>query len=343
MTLVRLRRSVVSCALVLAACGGQTPAPADSIAASADSIVIDTTGGDSASRASDSATTPVVRPRVAGHRALSPVADSIAQRLVFVPATQTIFLVAERAKHMLVDIGRVDASVSKPAARLAAYKEAVAAGSPLPVGARLRLRGPWGGDDVEVSGFDVWNGRIVATIKGAPRVDSLARRIDPLTAVAMRTDSATPPVDAPCMRDSVDTLLDRRIAVLRDSVLQLLHQGDQPVYPRLLASIKEHSSRVVGCFPSARALLVVALVAGDYEWVRERALLVGADGKVRQLSVRDLRFRAHDLLGALDTDGDSVDEVAALAHTERAGGTVVLRMTDERRLERVIAGFSWER
>ncbi len=341
--LLRPRQFVVSCALVLAACGGQTPPAADSIAASADSIVIDTTAADSATGASDSATARVVRARLPGRRALSPVADSIAQRLVFVPATQTIFLVAGRAKHMLVDIGRVDVSVSRPASRLAAYKEAVVAGSPIAVGTRLRLRGPWGADDVEVSGFDVWNGRIVATIKGAPRVDSLARRIDPLTAVAVRADSASPPVDTPCVRDSVDTLLDRRIAVLRDSVLQLLHQGDQPIYPRLLASIKEHSSRVVGCFPSARALLVVSLVAGDYEWVRERALLVGTDGKVRQLSVRDLRFRAHDLLGALDADGDSVDEVAALAHTERAGGTVVLRIADDKRLERVIAGFSWER
>ena len=243
---------------------------------------------------------------------------------------------------MLVDIGRVDADVSKPPSRLAAYREAVAARSPLPVGTRLRLRGRWGADDVEVGGFDVWNGRIVATVKGALRIDSLAKKVDPLVAAAQRADTATPPFNRVCA-DSADTVFTQRLAVLRDSVLDVLRQGDKPVYPRLLASLKERSTQVVGCLPGARAILVVSLAGGDYEWVRERMLLVATDGKAKPLPVKDFRFRVHDLLGLVDTDEDGLDEVAARAYTERSGATVVLKLVDGKRLERVTQGFAWER
>jgi hypothetical protein len=274
---------------------------------------------------------------------LTPLADSIARRLVFVPTTQDVFLAAARGKRMLVDIGRVDFGVARPPSRLAAYKEVVGRRSPLAAGTRLRLRGEWGADDVEVSGFDVWNGRIVATLKGTPRVDSLARVRDTLIAVAQRSDSAREPVTTTCARDSVDTLFHRRIEAVRDSLLQLMRESEQPAVPRLRASIKEYVTTRHGCFPAARAILAAARVAGDYEWVRERVLFVAADGKATAFPVRDFRFRAHELQHALDADEDGADEVAARAYTPGGGGTVVLRVVDGKRLERMISGFAWER
>lgn len=282
-------------------------------------------------------------PPLPAPRRLSPTADSIAQRLVFVPANQSWFLGAARAKRLLVDIGRVDATVNQPPSRLAAYREAVAARSPLQPETRLRVSGPWGADDATVAGFDVWNGRIVATLKTEPRVDSLARTVDPLVAVIQRADSGRPPLDATCARSPVDSTIVRRAIVLRDSLLQVLKTGDQPTYPRLVASLKDRSSLVTGCFDSGRAIVVVALVAGDYEWVRERALLVAETGKATPLGIRDFRFRVHDLVAALDADEDGKDEVAARAYTERGGGTVVLRIVDAKRLERLTGGFSYER
>ena len=243
---------------------------------------------------------------------------------------------------MLVDIGRVDAEVSKPPSRLAAYREAVAARSPLPVGTRLRLRGGWGADDVEIAGFDVWNGRIVATLTGAPRVDSLAKKVDPLVAVAQRADSATPAFNRTCA-DSADAAFTTRLGAIRDSVLQVLRQGDKPVFPRLLASLKERSTSLVGCLQEARAVVMVSLAGGDNEWVRERVLLVAADGKAKPLVLKDFRFRVHELIGLVDADEDGFDEIAARAYTERSGSTVVLRLVDGKRLERVTQGFAWER
>ncbi|HKG93272.1 MAG TPA: hypothetical protein VKA84_15305 [Gemmatimonadaceae bacterium] len=131
-------------------------------------------------------------PRPIAHSGLSPLADSIATALVFAPRTETWFAAAARGKRMLVDIGRVDAEVRKDPARKQAYKEAVARLSRIRVGARLRLHGPWGAEDVTVAGFDTWNGRIVATLQLSPRVDSLARTVEPLPAAAqlLAPDSA---------------------------------------------------------------------------------------------------------------------------------------------------------
>jgi hypothetical protein len=70
-------------------------------------------------------------------------------------------------------------------------------------------------------------------------------------------------------------------------------------------------------------------------------VLIGEDGRVRELLVHDFRFRVHELLIAFDADGDGSDDVAARAWTEREGGTVVLRLAAGQ-LERLAAGFSWE-
>ena len=128
--------------------------------------------------------------------ALSPAADSAAEQLVFVPRTQTWFIVAARGKRMLVDLGRADLDLRAAAGHREAYLEAVSKLSPLPEGARLALRGPWGLEEARVSGFDGWNGRIVATLAVSPTLDSLAHHREPLLGTAFRlpdsvaTDSA---------------------------------------------------------------------------------------------------------------------------------------------------------
>ena len=134
--------------------------------------------------------------------ALSPAADSAAAQLVFVPRTQTWFIVAARGKRMLVDLGRADLDLRAAAGHREAYLEAVSKLSPLPEGARLALRGPWGLEEARVDGFDGWNGRIVATLAVSPTLDSLARHREPLIGTALRlpdsvaTDSAAATADS---------------------------------------------------------------------------------------------------------------------------------------------------
>ena len=117
---------------------------------------------------------------------LSPRAESLAARMVFVPRTQSWYITAARGRRLLVDVGRVDADLRGDSLRRGAYREAAERLSPLSVGALLRLRGPWGVEDVRVTGFDVWNGRIVATLQLSRGLDSLARRVQPLVGTALR-------------------------------------------------------------------------------------------------------------------------------------------------------------
>jgi hypothetical protein len=132
--------------------------------------------------------------------------------------------------------------------------------------------------------------------------------------------------------------------------------------PRLVNSLKEASTRIAGCFENAAGILLVTLYAGDYEWVRERAFAIDTLGAVRQLPIRDLRFKSHELLAAFDADEDGDDDLAVRGRVTRAGALVVLRLVDApaagccrrggnmappnvpaARLERAAAGFAWER
>ena len=222
-------------------------------------------------------------------KTLPPLADTIADRLVFPPVTQSWFLAAARGKRMLVDIGRVDVEVRRDPARLAAYKLAVEARTPFPTGTRFRLRGPWGADDATISGFDTWNGRIVATVQTTPRVDSLARTIEPLPATAQLVDSASDPVttDSACVRGPLSAALEARAQVVRDSLEQTLRLGEKPPYERLLKSLKSRTTMAPGCFPGGKAIIVATLWAGEYEWVREQVVLMDDAGKLTPLRLRD--------------------------------------------------------
>jgi hypothetical protein len=273
---------------------------------------------------------------------LSPLADSIAATLVFELKTQRTFIAASRAKRVLMDLGRVDAPLKTPA-RMRAFAEAVRVLSPVRIGDRFRLHGAWGQDDGVVQSYDQWNGRIVAVIATAPHVDSLARAKAPLVALAVRADSAMPPVVDSCNRDSVSVALTARLAVVRDSLLVVLQNDTVKMAPRLMKLLHAQKSQAVGCFGKSRAMLFVAQWAGDYEYYHQFAVLVDTAGKVTPLRVRDLRFKVHDVLGVLDADGDGVDDVALRGRARRIGGTVILRLDPvKKRLEYVAGGFAWE-
>ncbi|HXT48026.1 MAG TPA: hypothetical protein VN717_05260 [Gemmatimonadaceae bacterium] len=282
-------------------------------------------------------------PAVAKISKLSPLADSIAATLVFELKTQRTFLAASRAKRVLVDLGRVDAPLKTPA-RLKAYEEAVKVLSPVRIGDRFRLHGSWGQDDAVVQSYDQWNGRIVAVLEVPPNVDSLARAKAPLTALAVRADSAMPAVvDSTCRDDSVSVELAARLVVVRDSLLTVLQNDTVKMAPRLMKLLHAQKSQAIGCFAKWRAMLFVAQWAGDYEYNHQLAVLVDTAGKVTPMRVNDLRFKVHDVLGVLDVDGDSVDDVALRGRGPRIGGTVILRLNPEKkRLEYVAGGFAWE-
>ena len=298
------------------------------------------------------ATARRIRPAArARQRHLAPLADSIANKLVFPPVTQSWFLAAARGKRMLVDIGRVDVEVRRPPARLEAYKQAVEARTPFPVGTRFRLRGPWGEDDATIIGFDTWNGRIVGTLETSPRVDSLAKEIEPLPATAQLVDSVADPVTfepAACNRGPLPPSLEARAKFARDSLVQALVAAEKPPYERLLESQQSRSSHAAGCFPGGRAILIATVWAGEYEWVRQHVMLMDDAGKLSPLRVRDYRFRAHETIYAVDGDGDGVDDLATRGWGPNLGGTSVLRLTpptnpkDPPRLERMATGFGWE-
>jgi hypothetical protein len=311
-------------------------------------------------------------------RVLSPLADTISQYLVFAPTVQTWFLAAKRGKRLLVDIGRVDTDVRHDHHRALAFAEAVDALTPVPKGSRLRLFGQWGQDTVAVTGFGDWNGRIVATIKVSPHLDSLVRAAPAAYAAAERVDTTTRADSAvvrdttargdsvraadsthradstrhadsvqvvrdSCLADSVPAALLARTALVRDSIELWLRTQPPPPYDRLLMTEKAQSSQVTGCFGGGNRLaLVVDLRAGANEWVRERAVLIDTAGRVTTLRIDDYRFKGHDFLATLDPNGAGIDGIAAKGVTEASGATVILALGPHNRAARWVSGFAWE-
>jgi hypothetical protein len=176
-----------------------------------------------------------------------------------------------------------------------------------------------------------------------PHVDSLAKRKSPLVALAVRADSALPPVVDSCERDSISLELAARLQVVKDSLLTVLQSDTVRMVPRLMKLLHAQKTQAIGCFGKSRAMLFVAQWAGDYEYYHQIAVLVDTAGKITPLRVSDLRFKVHEALGALDEDGDGVDDIAVRGRAQRIGGTVILRLDPvKRRLDFVDGGFAWE-
>ena len=276
---------------------------------------------------------------------LPPLADSIANQMTFFATFQTTFLAASRAKHLLLDIGRVDAKL-KGKARLAAYHAAVQQLSPVKLGDRFVLNGPWGSSEATVTGFDQWHGRIVARLQVPPNVDSLAREKLTLVALAVRADSdsaSAPTVDSCAHRGPVDSTMLARAAAVRDSLMLILQADTAHMPPDVLKGRKLTSSQIYGCFGSAHVLLFANSAADVNRYTREFAVLIDTTGHVVPLRVADIRFKVHDAIRALDVDGDKVDDVSAIGRGELTGGTVILRLdVAKKRLTYVTSGFAWE-
>jgi hypothetical protein len=300
-------------------------------------------------------------------RSLSPLADSLANFLVFVPRDRAWFTVASRGKRMLVDIGRIDVSLARDSVTRAAFLEAVSRLSPLPLGSALRLRGPYDVvDEARIKGFDVWNGRIVARLEVSKVLDSLARSEDMLPATAIRIDTAaavtgtrTPadsshgaikpdsapaPTPAPaCVRDTLPTDLATRGITVRDSLAHFLVDSVKPPYERMIAQAKVASWWIPGCFGISRLLVIANRRTPDMEFAVERAVLVDSTGKVLPVRFSDLRFHAHDPLYVFDADGDGIDDLAARGYGDRSGGLTIMRLdVQSKRFLRLASGFAWE-
>ena len=285
--------------------------------------------------------------------------DTMLRFTVFAPATQTSYLAAVRAKRLLVDIGRVDLDMKEKPARLASLRKVAAQLSPVAPGARFRLHHAHGSEEATVTGYDVWNGRLVATLAVSPTLDSVARTTPALVAAAelLQSDStgvAPAPRDtaaapdtvaavAGCVRDSVPPALLVRADSVRDSLLVEL--AKKPIrIPRLAKMARSYSAKVPGCFGPARMLVAASIRAGAYEYTSERVVMLDSTGRATPLAVRDYRFRVHDDLRALDADGDGMDDVAALGSGRGVGGTTILRLDAKGKvLERVANGFGFDR
>jgi hypothetical protein len=281
-------------------------------------------------------------PAIGRGPALSPLADTIAQSLVFLPRNQTWFTAAARGKRMLLDLGRVDVEVRRDSARAQAYREAVTSLSPLAAGTRLRLYGRWGADDIEITGFDTWNGRIVATLRVPERVESIAKHVEPLPAAAHVVDAETPPTSPPCARDSVSLEHLRRLDALRDSLEDRLRAESVIPYERLVPTVAVRTTMAVGCYGKGRTIIVTSLRAGGHDFVREKFVLVSENGAITPMRLGPSRWRAHEAIFALDGDGDGVDDLAVKGSSDRAGGMVILKLVNGNRLEKLTGGFNWE-
>jgi hypothetical protein len=309
-----------------------------------------------------------------GERPLSPLADSIANSLVFVPRDRAWFSVASRGRHMLLDIGRADLSIKRDSLMRAAYVEAVSRLSPLALGTVLRLRAPYSIDErVKVTGFDLWNGRIVARLSVSHLLDSLAKAEDMLPATAMRfdttaataatpdstrgatataatvtngtptSDSAAKAAPAVCVRDTLPTILATRAIAVRDSLVRFLTDSAKPPYERQLGTARVLSWWVPGCFGIGHALVVANKRTPEMDFAVERIALVDSIGNVIPVRSVDLRFHAHDPLYVFDADGDGIDDLAARGHGDRSGGLTIMRLDlATRRFVRLVSGFAWE-
>ncbi|MCU0623792.1 MAG: hypothetical protein MUF53_07995 [Gemmatimonadaceae bacterium] len=283
----------------------------------------------------------------------SPMVDTLAPLLVFPPANQRWYTAASRNGRLLLDVGRTDAETKKRTDRIPVIAALAASRGTVRPGDTFLLRGTWGRELVRVTGFDVWNGRIVATVQASAAADSAAKAKAPAVASAWRLRSGeAEPVDsiapmAVCARDSLATALTPRIARVRDSLVTVVralvpritvYQQARRPKPALL-----RTTHAAGCGDTPWVVVIASLRGENTEWVAERAVLLGPDGAARGVKLDDLRFEGHEALRAFDADGDGRDDLATRAVAEASGGTSILRWDPRtKRFTRLTAGFQWE-
>ena len=184
--------------------------------------------GDSARRV-----TPKPRP-------LTDDEQRVADGLVFAPNMIERFVVASRNKRLFLDLGRVDLETKQDAKQLALVRRVASLVGPLSHASFVRVRGSWGMEVDSITGYDVWNGRIVAVLAPSARADSLLRKSAPLLGVATRRDDSchadtTAPDTAAaaavgCARDSVPPALPARVAFVRDSLVRWVTDSLRPPF-----------------------------------------------------------------------------------------------------------------
>jgi hypothetical protein len=134
-----------------------------------------------------------------------------------------------------------------------------------------------------------------------------------------------------------------RIAAVRDSLVRWMTDSLKSPFPQLAKATVVRGDATTGCFASWRAVVIATSRTPSLEWNEERALLIGADGKVLPARLRDLRLRAHESLMSFDADGDGIDELAARGLATRMGAQSVLKLDPAaRRFSRFASGFAWE-
>ncbi len=314
----------------------------------------DTMGVGEAQVALDSSTAVLAPPRSARAMRLSPLADSIARRMIFVATNTTALTAATRGGRWLVDVGRVDASLDTDQ-RMAAFREAAAARAPVRLGDTLHVYGSWGAARTTISGFSVWSGRITANVDLPAAAESLAVIADqrareprgsdvPFAAAAYRYPLARDTSQRrACAAAGIAPHFEERISSVLDSLRGVLLRDTASAAPQYRTAPRAIASRLTGCFGPARVMLMVALRSGGDLLTRERAVLINDDESVTPLAVNDYRFRAHVLLHVLDADGDGIDDVVARGYGRRVGSLVILRLDPSARtLTRVTGGFSYE-
>lgn len=283
----------------------------------------------------------------------TPLADSLAPLLVFPPSTQRWFVAASRTERLLLDVGRLDADTKKRPDRIPVAAALTAERGVVRLGDQLLLRGTWGREVATVEGFDVYNGRLVARLGVSAAADSAARAKAPAVASAwlLRRGDAVGPDSAPvmpeCPRDSLLRALKPRLDRVRDSLVTVtrgmvpritVYQQARRPKPAAL-----RTTRVAGCFDQPRVAVAVSLRGELNEWVAQRVVLVGADGRVQPVRLEDRRFTGHELLAVADADGDGRDDLITRAVGEASGGTTILRWDGAgKRFVRLAAGFQWE-
>ena len=284
----------------------------------------------------------VVPPRdsvllASGHRParLSRAADSLRRYLVFAPLVDRWFLAAAPNGQLVVDLGRVDLDLRRAPHLWPAFREAAAARSPIALGSSVLTRAPGRSFLATLDGFTEHQGRVVGILRFEERIDTLSPHF---VASVERSPGAPEARPDTCNRSGTAELLERAVGVA-DSLLATLRSSPDA---RRVPGAVARRSHVVGCFAGGYAVVAASLSSRDVTWGREVVVLIRFDGSVQPLPVEDFRFRVHELLAAFDSDGDGSDDVVARAWTERAGGTVVLRLVEGARLERLAAGFAWE-